>query len=549
MHRRLIIILALLVLAPLLLISGLGYRTIRDEREVLRHQFRELLLQRLADTDARIATELALRRRQVAAATELPSFDPDTLRRRARETPSIKQIFVRGADGKLVFPSPQGPATRDEREFLLRTRQLWLNQDLFSRPPEQTVAPRRSLAQKQGSRPVQQAVSVAAPGAQEGWYVWFWQSDLGLLYWRRDNGRVIGAELDRLRLLADIIAALPSTDPDSPANSRITLLDARGKLLYQWGRYEPGEQEAPAAERTLRAPLSAWRLQYFAPPSALAETLGGGALAGLVGLLLAVGLGLVGLATYFYRESSREIRDASQRVSFVNQVSHELKTPLTNIRMYAELLARDFDHDDQDPRVARRLDIIVSESQRLSRLIGNVLTFARQRRDAMVLRPVTASLDEVVEEILEQFAPAFEQKGIQVIRELGAGSAVRLDRDVVGQIVANLLSNVEKYAGTGEVRITTLPGELDDLARLVVHDDGPGIPMSQAAKAFAPFARLDNRLSEGAAGTGIGLGLARDLARLHGGDLVLCPSPRGAKLELTINAPLVREVDDEGTGR
>jgi len=97
-----------------------------------------------------------------------------------------------------------------------------------------------------------------------------------------------------------------------------------------------------------------------------------------------LGATVISLTYYFYREQSREMREAAQRVSFVNQVSHELKTPLTNIRMYAELIEKDADESDE--RLQRYAGVIVSESQRLSRLIGNVLTFSRKQRRNLVPR-------------------------------------------------------------------------------------------------------------------------------------------------------------------
>jgi signal transduction histidine kinase len=229
-------------------------------------------------------------------------------------------------------------------------------------------------------------------------------------------------------------------------------------------------------------------------------------------------------------------------VSFVNQVSHELKTPLTNIRMYAELLSRDLTLDDdsgENERQRRRLDIIVAESQRLSRLIGNVLTFARKERRALALRPSAHVFDAVVDEVVLQFVPAFAAKNIEVERTHGALQRAQLDRDVCEQIVANLLSNVEKYAPQGRVRITT--AQYGATLELIVHDSGPGIPQAQAKAAFAPFVRLDNSITSGATGAGIGLALARDLARMHHGDLALVPSAAGAKFRLTLRAEPVLE--------
>ncbi|MGY8690555.1 MAG: sensor histidine kinase, partial [Verrucomicrobiales bacterium] len=95
-------------------------------------------------------------------------------------------------------------------------------------------------------------------------------------------------------------------------------------------------------------------------------------------ILIAVGGLVLLLGGYFYRANTQALKEAAQRVSFVNQVSHELKTPLTNIRMYAELAEGKLDPDDKETHAC--LEVVVAESGRLSRLIQNVLTFAKQQR-------------------------------------------------------------------------------------------------------------------------------------------------------------------------
>src|SRR5207247_7565172 len=116
---------------------------------------------------------------------------------------------------------------------------------------------------------------------------------------------------------------------------------------------------------------------YFVPALESKEHVSGSFIYKFITVVAVMAVPLFWLSVYFYRENSRELRVSAQRVTFVNQVSHELKTPLTNIRMYAELLEKHLPEDNE--QAAQHLDVIVSESQRLSRLIANVLTFARQQ--------------------------------------------------------------------------------------------------------------------------------------------------------------------------
>ncbi len=524
-------VLVLLVVAPLGALAVLGQRVVRDERDARARRMDQLLTARLDDADARVQQVLGHRRQQLRPALAECGTDPGALRDLPRQLPFVQQGFVLAADGALVYPSPDDPLTPGERDFLARTRALWAGADRLSVPAEGT--PEASA---------ETPLLDMDEGIDDGWYAWFWDSGLQLIYWRRDpGGAVVGAELGRARLMADIVAAMPVTDPDDPAmeHDRIALLDARGAALYQWGRHDPGPGAEPRIQRPLGSPLGAWSLSYHV--SDAVDAAGDGAAAGWIAGLAALGLAVAGLGLWFHRASAREMREASQRVSFVNQVSHELKTPLTNIRMYAELLDRRLDDDD---RARRHLDIIVSESQRLSRLIGNVLAFARQRRGALVLRPSAAPLDDVVSEALAPFRAGLQERGVEVRLRPGAPVPVRLDRDVVTQVVANLVGNVEKYAaGGGLLEVAT--AQDDRRCAVTVRDRGPGIPAGKAEQVFQPFVRLDDGLTEGVAGAGIGLTLARELARLHGGDLTLLPGGgEGACFEFAFR-PLPGGEEDE----
>ena len=103
---------------------------------------------------------------------------------------------------------------------------------------------------------------------------------------------------------------------------------------------------------------------------------------------------------------------------------------------------------------------------------------------------------------------------------------MNLDPEIFSQIFSNLLSNAEKYSPGSSVSIE--PRQEDQLLTVTVQDSGPGIANSKHNSVFDPFVRLDDRATEGVTGTGIGLSIARDIARLHGGDLTLSPTPEGA---------------------
>ena len=124
-------------------------------------------------------------------------------------------------------------------------------------------------------------------------------------------------------------------------------------------------------------------------------------------------MALSALGWLVYREQTRESRLALQRVNFVNQVSHELKTPLTNVRMYTEMLENQL--DDEQVKQKRYLNIINNESKRLTRLIDNVLSFSKLERDSLDLNLQMGTVQECINNTLEAFAPAFAQRGIRPV--------------------------------------------------------------------------------------------------------------------------------------
>ncbi|MBM4034788.1 MAG: HAMP domain-containing histidine kinase [Planctomycetes bacterium] len=518
LRPKLAAILLLIVLLPLGLLAWLGLRVARDEQERVEHQFREVLRAQLNDTDSAIAALLDERQRELLKLTEFVLFDTASLRTLVERNPIAQALFVLDPKGERLHPPPGGPLNTAEREFLERAGQVWRDKGAFYRPAE---GPNGAASAARGY----------------GWYVWYWGAGTNLLFWRRAaSGHVIGVELSRTRLLADIVAELPGTDALAPAlpHGRIVLVDPGGSPLYQWGAHEPAAGEKPQAALALSPPLAAWRLDYFAASGELKAALRGGLRLTLVAGLLGLGIVLVGVAFYVYRETSREMREAAQRVNFVNQVSHELKTPLTNIRMYAELLESGVADDEE--RRSRYLGVIVTESERLSRLIANVLTLARKQRGKLTLHPAAGCVDERAAAVIERFRPLLAAKGVEVAFDPAAPASVSLDGDALEQILGNLLSNVEKYAASGgHVAIATLQD--GDTTTLTVSDRGPGIPKGHEARLFEPFHRVSDRLNEGVTGTGIGLAIARDLARLHGGDLALCPADAGACFKLTLRTP------------
>jgi signal transduction histidine kinase len=252
----------------------------------------------------------------------------------------------------------------------------------------------------------------------------------------------------------------------------------------------------------------------------------------LIVLAVIVLIGLFGI----YR-SARAIEDLSERRSqFVSSVTHELKTPLTNIRMYIEMLEQGIAKSpDREQDYFRILD---SEGARLSRLINNVLEMSKLERQQRHLNLQTGTLAEVVSEVEAVMAERLKQDGFSLIVQLGDIPPFKYDRELMIQVLINLIENSMKFgksASEHDIHIRTrLEGSH---VKIRVSDTGPGIPRHALKKIFNDFYRVENSLTRTTRGTGIGLALVKKFVQLMGGT-VKAANNRGPGCTITISLPL-----------
>lgn len=494
----------MMVVLPLAALGLVGAKLVRDQEALARLEVERSFDDRLKSLEQAVQTIVNGFERELGRfSLEVPrTEDAGALRAAIKALPRAVMVMIFDEGGRLLFPPVGGQLTRDENDFLERTRGVWA----------------------EGLPALRGEARGAREGGDLGWLTVSHGDAMSHLWWRLDGGRVIAFEVTGIELLQELVTQLPTTpiDDASTVSERIVLADASGQTVYQWGRRDVRADERPKATHALSAPLEGWSLRSYADesrlPDRLSSTLGSALVAGLSGLGLALAAG----AWLIWRARTRESQLAQQRVSFVNQVSHELKTPLTNIRMYADLMARDLEDDDTlaGSPLERHLGVITKESERLSRLIKNVLTFARGQENKLTVSASMARPDDIIRAILDLHMPSLRAVGIEVEPTLAADRRVAIDTDLFEQILTNLVSNVEKYGRAGGwLGVTSnVAGET---LTVTVADRGPGIAREHVEKVFEPFWRLSDKLSDGVTGTGIGLDIARRIARLHGGDLVL----------------------------
>lgn len=258
----------------------------------------------------------------------------------------------------------------------------------------------------------------------------------------------------------------------------------------------------------------------------------GGIVVGWLGGILA--LVLCGGFLLMYRLGLRQLDLARQQQDFISAVSHELKTPLTSIRMYGEMLREGWVPEEKK---AQYYEFIQNESERLSRLINNVLQLARMSRNRLSLKLKTVTVAELLDGLRSKIATQVERNGFQLTIqcETETGQArLLVDEDSFVQIIINLVDNALKFSAKSD-KLTidiSCQARRDQTLVFSVRDYGPGIPKNQMKKIFGLFYRLENELTRETVGTGIGLALVYQLALAMKGGVELVNRSPGAEFRV-----------------
>ncbi|MBL9028007.1 MAG: HAMP domain-containing histidine kinase [Myxococcales bacterium] len=333
-----------------------------------------------------------------------------------------------------------------------------------------------------------------------------------LSYWRRAyEGRryVIVAWHDVDRLVREVMPQL-YRDPDR-GDARMNVVDERGRIVYgpplKVGRVTVG--------LPFPTTLYNWRLQVALTS---AEEVGRQAeRQRTIELALVIVAGIVTIASLFIvmRGSVEERRLSALKSDFVANVSHELKTPLSLIRMFGELLL--LDRASSAEKKKQYLQIIVSESERLTALIENVLDFARVERGKATYDFAVGSVAEVARRAVEIYQQRAVRDEVQLSLEIvGPPAFGSIDAKALELAVMNLIDNALKYAKAGGQVIVRVDSD-EARVRLRVIDFGPGVPKEEQSRIFERFYRGKSAEASCARGSGIGLSLVRHIVESHGG--------------------------------
>lgn len=210
-------------------------------------------------------------------------------------------------------------------------------------------------------------------------------------------------------------------------------------------------------------------------------------------------------ASAFISMRDRIKRQISQRTDMLSGVSHDLRTPLTRMKLQLEMLGH-----------AKGIDYLKSDVAEMERMLDAYLAFARGEGDE---QPAPTNVSNMLDEVVEQA----RRKGAAIDLHTEGDIVVPVRPNAFKRCVTNLVENADRYGKHVSVRA----GRRGETVEIVVDDDGPGIPEDMREEAFRPFYRIENSRNPETGGVGLGLTIARDVIRSHGGDIVLGESPAG----------------------
>jgi two-component system phosphate regulon sensor histidine kinase PhoR len=231
---------------------------------------------------------------------------------------------------------------------------------------------------------------------------------------------------------------------------------------------------------------------------------------------------------------AREARVSKMQTDFMNKVSHDLRTPLTSIRMFVETLQ--LGRLQEPARQAEALEIISEETARLSGIINRLLDWARMESGRRNYRLRREPVEAIVDAALAAFAPQLLADNVELRRSVAPGlPPVMADREALSEALLNLLNNAYKYTGP-EKRIEVRAARSGPSVFLSVVDDGPGIAPREQKRIFDKFYRAPDPLSRSIEGTGLGLAMVKHIVSGHGGK-VSVQSELGKGTTFTIALP------------
>lgn len=222
--------------------------------------------------------------------------------------------------------------------------------------------------------------------------------------------------------------------------------------------------------------------------------------------------------------------------TFISMASHELRSPLTAIKGYTDILMDKKDKLDDESQ--RQLKNIAISADRLNALVNDILEVSRIEGNRIPINLVDFNPAEIISQSTEELRSQAIQKGLELTYEVGSSAIVKADADRIKQVLVNLIGNAIKYTQSGSVKITTKIKDKQYL--IVVADTGFGISSEDQKKLFQKFSRIQNDKTNGIVGTGLGLWITQELASKMNGNITV-ESIEGTGSHFTLHLPIAKK--------
>jgi len=542
LRQKLVILTSVGVLLPIFVLTYLQYQSLTELENKTKGAFKDNLRQGITIVEQRMRQRL----QDVAAQTlnpigsmhlqsrSVPEDDAKAIEKYfadvKRSHPEIEEIFV--------FANADGPEETNRYTY-------WYS-DKFEKIAKAGLAPTQShiLSLFEKSRMAQSFLdgnrkylflhdSSPISGMRQGTYLFYPLNDL-----RNDFAGVL---LKEGFVTDDLIAGTirPLIASHSPTMAA-TITDEKSRVLYSNAAPKNGYLLVTSLDR----PFSNWTAAVGLKDTNLDELARDSFLhsAGTTVLVLVFLLGGIALTI---RATDREARLAQAKSTFVANVSHELKTPLSLISLFSEIL--ELGRVNNEAKKAEYYGIIRHESRRLNKTIDNILDFSRIEAGRKTYELVEGDMAEVIEHVLSTHRYQVINSGFDIQTDIQAGlPSVLIDRDAMAQAISNLLDNAIKYSGKlKQLSITAKTVEAD--LSIEIADQGVGIPRAEQAKIFEKFYRVGNGLVHDVKGSGLGLSLVKHIIEAHNGTISV-ESDVGKGSRFTILLPIARTAADVETG-
>jgi len=541
LRQKLVILTSVGVLLPIFVLTYLQYQSLTELENKTKGAFKDNLRQGITIVEQRMRQRL----QDVAAQTlnpigsmhlqsrSVPEDDAKAIEKYfadvKRSHPEIEEIFV--------FANADGPEETNRYTY-------WYS-DKFEKIAKAGLAPTQShiLSLFEKSRMAQSFLdgnrkylflhdSSPISGMRQGTYLFYPLNDL-----RNDFAGVL---LKEGFVTDDLIAGTirPLIASHSPTMAA-TISDEKSRVLYSNAAPKNGYLLVTSLDR----PFSNWTAAVGLKDTNLDELARDSFLhsAGTTVLVLVFLLGGIALTI---RATDREARLAQAKSTFVANVSHELKTPLSLISLFSEIL--ELGRVNNEAKKAEYYGIIRHESRRLNKTIDNILDFSRIEAGRKTYELVDGDMAEVIDQVLSTHRYQVINSGFDIQTDIQAGlPSVLIDRDAMAQAISNLLDNAIKYSGKlKQLSITAKTVEAD--LSIEIADQGVGIPRAEQAKIFEKFYRVGNGLVHDVKGSGLGLSLVKHIIEAHNGTISV-ESDVGKGSRFTILLPIGRTAADVET--